>query len=109
MQLDRARRIPNIHLMLDKEVKEWLPSNPQEQDRVLGGVRLKSTVNDEEQLLENISGGFIAIGHTPNTSFLRSSSGIALDAEGYITAANKCMTSLPGAIYSIIICYDSAI
>ena len=95
VQLDRARRASNIHLILDSVVDEWLPSI--DNSDVLGGVKVKHTITGETQTLNDISGGFIAIGHTPNTSFLRSSaSGVDLDSEGYITARQRCMTSLPG-------------
>ena len=46
------------------------------------GILLKDTVTGEESTIE-VKGMFVAIGHTPATSFLEGS-GIALDDKGYI-------------------------
>ncbi|MBC8203501.1 MAG: thioredoxin-disulfide reductase [Planctomycetes bacterium] len=46
------------------------------------GILLKDTVTGEESTLE-VKGMFVAIGHTPATSFL-DGSGIELDSKGYI-------------------------
>jgi thioredoxin reductase (NADPH) len=57
-------------------------------DEVLGndkdgvtGVRLKSSVDSAKEQLE-ISGFFLAIGHTPNTDFLKGQ--LELDEKGYV-------------------------
>jgi thioredoxin reductase (NADPH) len=71
-------------------------------DEVLGtdrdgvtGVRLKSTLNGEAEQLD-VSGVFLAIGHTPNTAFLEGQ--LKLDEKGYIlwTAPQRTYTSVEG-------------
>ena len=71
-------------------------------DEVLGtdeggvtGVRLKSTVDDTTEELE-VAGVFLAIGHTPNTAFLKGQ--LLLDAKGYVqwTTAARTYTSVEG-------------
>jgi thioredoxin reductase (NADPH) len=71
-------------------------------DEVLGtdaagvtGVKLKSTVNDAKEELQS-AGVFLAIGHTPNTDFLKGQ--IDLDPKGYIiwTKPQRTYTSVEG-------------
>jgi thioredoxin reductase (NADPH) len=59
------------------------------------GVRLKSTVDDKIDLLD-VGGVFLAIGHTPNTDFLRGQ--LAMDDKGYLkwTAPARTYTSVEG-------------
>jgi thioredoxin reductase (NADPH) len=59
------------------------------------GVRLRSTVDDVREELQ-VSGVFLAIGHTPNTDFLKGQ--IALDDKGYIkwTTPQRTYTSVEG-------------
>jgi thioredoxin reductase (NADPH) len=70
-------------------------------DEVLGddddgvtGVCLQSTKDDSQQTLE-IAGFFLAIGHTPNTGFLRGK--VEMNDKGYIkwTAPFRTETSVP--------------
>ena len=58
-------------------------------------VRLKSTVDNATEELA-CSGLFCAIGHTPNTDFLKGQ--LALTEKGYIrwTTANRSYTSVEG-------------
>ncbi len=59
------------------------------------GVRLQSTLDDTEQVLE-AAGMFLAIGHTPNTDFLRGK--LDLNEKGYIrwTKPFRTHTSVEG-------------
>jgi thioredoxin reductase (NADPH) len=59
------------------------------------GVRLKSTVDDQQEELP-ASGVFLAIGHTPNTDFLHGQ--LKLDDQGYIvwTTPQRTYTSKEG-------------
>ena len=59
------------------------------------GVRLKSTVDQQTETLE-VSGVFLAIGHTPNTKFLEGQ--IKLDDKGYVvwTKPQRTWTSVEG-------------
>jgi thioredoxin reductase (NADPH) len=58
-------------------------------------VRLKSTLDDQRETVE-VSGVFLAIGHTPNTAFLAGQ--VALDDKGYIvwTKPQRAWTSVEG-------------
>jgi thioredoxin reductase (NADPH) len=71
-------------------------------DEVLGndkdgvtGVRLKSTVDAATEQLQ-VGGVFLAIGHTPNTDFLKGQ--LELDDKGYIvwTKPQRTLTSVEG-------------
>ena len=71
-------------------------------DEVLGndkegvtGVRLKSTVDDAQEEIP-AAGVFLAIGHTPNTDFLKGQ--LTLDDKGYVqwTTAARTYTNVPG-------------
>lgn len=73
---DRVLNAPNVKVLWNKVVVD-----------VIGGekiesVRLKDTVTGEQSTLE-VKGLFIAIGHTPATSFIRDS-GLEFDASGYL-------------------------
>jgi len=59
------------------------------------GVRLKSTVDSATEELD-VSGVFLAIGHTPNTDFLQGQ--LVTDDKGYIqwTTAARTYTSVEG-------------
>lgn len=71
-------------------------------DEVLGtetegvtGARLKSTVDKTTEEVQ-VSGVFLAIGHTPNTDFLGGQ--VKLDPKGYVvwTTPQRTYTSVPG-------------
>lgn len=67
-------------------------------DEILGpdkvtGVKLKNTQNSQISKLE-VDGVFIAIGHKPNTGFLKEQ--IELDEKGYIVVTNETNTSVEG-------------
>ena len=71
-------------------------------DEVLGndqtgvtGAKLKSTVDDAHEQLD-ISGLFLAIGHTPNTDFLEGQ--LQVDPKGYViwTKPQRTITSVEG-------------
>jgi thioredoxin reductase (NADPH) len=59
------------------------------------GVRLKSTVDDSQQEVE-AAGFFLAIGHTPNTGFLKGK--LAMSDKGYLTWTTpfRTFTSVEG-------------
>ena len=60
----------------------------------LTGLTLENTQDHSTQQLD-VDGLFIAIGHTPNTSFLNGT--LQLDAEGYIVGQRESMrTEIPG-------------
>jgi len=63
-------------------------------DDFVTGVRLKDTVSGEERIQE-CKGVFMAIGHTPNTAFLRDS--MSLKPSGYLVVEpGSTRTEVPG-------------
>ena len=73
---NRIFNSPNAEVLWNKVVLDVLG------DEVITGVLLKDTITGEESTLD-LRGLFVAIGHTPTTSFL-DGSGIELDAAKYI-------------------------
>jgi len=112
-----ASKIFLIHrrdeLRASKIMQERAFANPKIQpkwssalDEVLGtdregvtGVRLKSTVDARKETLE-VTGVFLAIGHTPNTAFLEGQ--LKLDETGYVvwTKPQRTWTSVEGVFAS---------
>lgn len=77
----------NVDFIFNSEVEEVLG-----QDKVTG-VRLKNTQSGEVSIL-NVDGVFIAIGHKPNTDFLKGQ--LELDDKGYIVVKNETKSSVLG-------------
>lgn len=67
---------PNAEVLWNKVVVDVLGGDK------ISGVRLRDTVTGEESDLD-VSGLFVAIGHTPATRFLQES-GLAFDESGYV-------------------------
>ena len=44
----------------------------------------------------DVRGVFMAIGHTPNTGFLKTVPGLTFDANGYLEVEHGCSTAVPG-------------
>ncbi|MFO0916580.1 MAG: FAD-dependent oxidoreductase [Pirellulales bacterium] len=88
---DRALNNPKIEPVWNAMVDEVLGNDEQG----VTGVRLKSTVNDSTWELATV-GMFVAIGHTPNTDFLKGH--IDLSDKGYIrwTTPFRTYTSVDG-------------
>jgi thioredoxin reductase (NADPH) len=91
---ERAFNNPKIELRWNRKLDEVLGND---KDGVTG-VRLRSTVDHEQDVVEHldVSGVFLAIGHTPNTAFLGSQ--LQLDDQGYIvwTKPARTWTSVEG-------------
>lgn len=90
LMLQRVWNNPKIRILPFRQVVRW-----HGKDGILAGV----TVQDpRDESLEDIEceGAFIAIGHKPNTDFLKSQ--LPLDDEGYLTHETQgmTMTLLPG-------------
>lgn len=83
---------PKIDFYFNTKVEEILG------DTKVSGVRIKNTKTNEEQILNNIEGVFIAIGHKPNTEFLKDF--INLNARGFIEVSNNTQTSKEGVFAS---------
>lgn len=96
IMIDRAQRIDNIEIHMESKPIDIIGNG----EKVHGVKVLK---NDVEVIIPS-NGVFIAIGHTPNTTFL-SNSGVELDSHGYIiTAPKSTETNVPG----IFACGDVA-
>lgn len=77
----------NVEFIWNTTVDEMLG-----QDKVTG-VKLKNTQSNEISTIE-VDGVFVAIGHKPNTDFLKGQ--INLDQKGYIVVKNETKTSVEG-------------
>jgi thioredoxin reductase (NADPH) len=86
---DKARANPKIAWRLNAVVEEILDDGK----GVVCGMRLRDTVTGATDTVE-VSGVFVAIGHTPNTSLFQGQ--IELDANGYIVTHDGTKTSVPG-------------
>lgn len=87
---DRAESNEKINIVWNHQVQEVLGD-----DNQVTGVRVSSTVDDSEQVLE-AGGMFLAIGHTPNTTFLNGQ--LETNDKGYIkwTTPFRTYTSVEG-------------
>jgi len=87
---DRAINHPNIEILWNTVVEEVLGD-----EKLVNGLRLKDTVDGSTRELK-VGGMFVAIGHTPNTSFLDGA--VEMNSEGYIqwTKAFRTNTSVNG-------------
>jgi len=81
---ERALANPKIQVEWNSEVTEVLG------DDFVTGIRLRDTITGEEREIE-VGGLFMAIGHTPNTSFLADV--LDLDDAGYIVTPTPWRTA----------------
>lgn len=81
---DRAKNHPNIEILWNSVVGEVYGNGKQ-----VTGLKIDSTVDDSTRDLE-VGGMFVAIGHTPNTSFLDGA--VDMNEEGYIQWAKTFRT-----------------
>jgi thioredoxin reductase (NADPH) len=86
----RAFDHPKIELVWNSVVEEVLGDG-----QLVNGIRLKSTVDESTRELE-VGGMFVAIGHTPNTAFLKGK--LDMNEKGYLkwTAPFRTKTSVEG-------------
>jgi thioredoxin reductase (NADPH) len=80
---DRALKNPKIRFVLDSEVEEIVGEN------AVTGIRVKNVRSGETQTIA-CEGVFIAIGHEPNTRFLKGH--VQLDEKGYIVMPKRPTT-----------------
>ena len=86
---ERAKANPKIHWIWDTEVIDVQdPSN-----KKVTGVRLKNLKSGAETDFK-CDGLFLAIGHQPNTGFLKGQ--VELDQKGYLVLKERTQTSVPG-------------
>jgi thioredoxin reductase (NADPH) len=86
---DKARANPKIAWMLDSEVEAILSAASGE----VSGVIVRRHKTGERATLP-LSGVFVAIGHTPNTSLFQGQ--LELDGNGYIVTHDGAKTSVNG-------------
>ncbi|MEK7577727.1 MAG: thioredoxin-disulfide reductase [Patescibacteria group bacterium] len=91
IMLDRAKKDPKISFLLNKEIIEIYG------DPVVQGLKLKSGEDIKTD------GVFLAIGHRPNTDFLKNV--VELDAKGYVVTKKNTETSMLG-IFAAGDCVD---
>jgi len=88
IMLKRAEDNPKIEFVYNFEVKNVLGT-----DKV-AGLELRSTVTSEIKTLPDVEGVFLAIGHKPNTDFVKDI--VELDPIGYIKVSNNTKTNVDG-------------
>jgi len=86
IMLDRAKKNSKISFLTNKTVEEILGEN------VVTGIRLKDSKTGRQEDVKT-DGVFLAIGHKPNTDFLKGV--VELDEKGYIVVTGTA-TSVPG-------------
>jgi len=84
---DRALAEPKIRFLWNTVITEYLGGD------VLEAVRIKNVLTGEEKV-ERIGGVFMAIGHKPNTDFLKGV--LELNPQGYVVTHNFVETSVEG-------------
>jgi len=85
---DKARANPKIAWALDSEVEEITDTGKGE----VTAMRIRNNKTGVRSELP-VTGVFVAIGHTPNTSLFRGQ--IEMDANGYIVTHDGAKTSVP--------------
>ncbi len=88
IMIEKAKNNPKIEFLMNSVVEEIVG-----EDHVTG-VRTRNVVTNEESMLP-CDGVFMAIGHKPNTEFVKNL--ITLDEKGYIVTEEKTTaTNIPG-------------
>lgn len=96
IMVDRVSKIENIEIHMESKPVEFVGDS-----KKISGLNVEK---DGNIVTIPASGIFVAIGHTPNTTFLNNS-GVELDGNGYIVTKGKTTeTNIPG----IFACGDVA-
>ena len=86
---DRVKKNPKIEIIYSSTVEEIIGDKVEVKE-----LKLKSTVDKSISTID-VAGVFIAIGHTPNTEFLKGQ--LPLDEKGYLQVIdNTSKTKIPG-------------
>ncbi len=83
----KVRENPKIRIILNATVDEVLGLNE------VSGVKIRDVKNGQESELK-ADGLFVAIGHYPNTDFVKGA--LSLDEKGYINTIEEVKTKIPG-------------
>lgn len=89
---DRALENPKIEFLYNTEVVEALGENS------LEGIKIRNTKDNVETVMEDVRGLFMAIGHKPNTDFLKGY--IELGKVGYVEPKDNTKTEVEGLFVS---------
>lgn len=85
---NRVFKTPNLEVIFENETKEILG------EEAVTGALIKNTKTGEERKL-NVTGFFVAIGHTPNSNLFKGM--LQMDESGYIkTIPGSSKTNVPG-------------
>lgn len=85
---ERLRATPNIKFLFNTEIVEYKGEHYLE-------VVVTKNNKTMETVTRNANGVFMAIGHTPNTSFLKKLPGLTFDREGYLHTFSPWLQSGP--------------
>lgn len=85
---ERAQKNPKIEFLFNTEVKEVLGETSVE------SLKIINNKTSEEKIMKDVKGLFVAIGHEPNTDFLKGF--IKLDERGYIMPIDQTNTEKKG-------------
>ena len=88
IMIDRARKNEKIEFVTPFVVEEIIAPNGH-----VDGVRLRNAENKETREIA-VDGGFVAIGHDPNTTVFKGK--LEMDPNGYLIAKHGSLTSIPG-------------
>lgn len=91
---DRALANPKVEPVWNSEVKEYLTDEKGD----VRAIRVFNSVRGEDSEIE-VKCVFVAIGHDPNTAFLKGS-GVELDSEGYVAQNGHSTHSNISGIFS---------
>jgi len=80
------KALPNVDIVWDS-----IPVSIKGEDMV-EGLLIRNVKTGEERTID-ASGVFVAVGNTPNASYIE---GLESDVAGYIVAGEDCVTSVPG-------------
>src|SRR3989338_6433189 len=86
--LNKVLSNPNIEFIYDSQVLEVLGENS------VTGIKIVNTKTKEEKIMADIKGLFIAIGHKPNTEFLKDL--VDLGKMGYANVKDNVFTNHEG-------------
>ena len=95
IMVERVKKNSKISLLLNKQILEIIGETS------VTGVKIKDNETGKEEIYPT-QGFFLAIGHKPNTEFLKDF--ITLDKNGYVVV-NKTTTNIPG-IFAAGDCVD---
>lgn len=89
---------PKIEFIFNTNVKEVLGENSVEGLKVIKKIEKDGVEFEEEVLMDDVKGLFLAIGHEPNTKFLADF--IEIDEKGYVKIFENHKTSKEGVFVS---------